>query len=215
MVRLTTINTIPIATFLLNSYFQTQKHFTNMKVANGFDKPCLYSIWHSDLISLYAFGGKKISVMISKSRDGEIIANATEKMGVPTIRGSLNRAGAIEASKNLVSRLKAGEQGAMVVDGPRGPANVVKKGIVKIAQMAEVPIVPMIMYSPSSNLHRLPGWDKTKYPLGFIKILDLCGDPIFIEGELTDERIEEYRQKIQDEMLKLEELAVEKFKEVF
>ena len=63
-------------------------------------------------------------------------------MGFKTVRGSKGRRGAVEATMNMISALHKGEDCAMMVDGPKGPPKIVKDGIIKVAKMAGVPIVP-------------------------------------------------------------------------
>lgn len=196
--------------------FSMQKNFTTILPVNSYDKPCLYSIWHAHQLCLHEMRDHgKVSIMISRSNDGEIIARVTEKWGIKTIRGSQNKIGSIEATKTLVSRLQSGESGVITVDGPRGPAKVVKKGIVRIAQMANVPIVPLYMYSPFPNLLKLPSWDKLRMPFLFVNAINFYGEPIYINPNATDEELEEYRLKVQQAMNELEKIAPQKFKEVF
>ena len=114
---------------------------------------------------------------ISKSFDGEIIAQAVEKMGFSTVRGSKNKKrkdkGGKEATFELVTKLKEGKNVAITVDGPTGPLHKVKKGVIKIAKLTGAPIIPVIWYSPSKCLGTLPTWDKIKIPLWFVKTINI------------------------------------------
>lgn len=104
------------------------KEFTYWcKNINYPEEPCIFALWHAHQCGLYSLKGRnKTNVMISRSKDGEIIARAAEIMGLKTVRGSITRGGA-SATLELIDRIKAGDNGAITVDGPKGPNRVVKK----------------------------------------------------------------------------------------
>ena len=78
------------------------KHFTYWcKNINYPKQQCLFALWHAHQCALYSIKDReKTNVMISRSKDGEIIARATEAMGIKTVRGSITRGGA-SATKEL------------------------------------------------------------------------------------------------------------------
>ena len=128
------------------------KEFTYWcKNVNYPKEPCIFALWHAHQCGLYSLEGKsKTNVMISRSKDGEIIARAAEIMGLKTVRGSITRGGA-SATLELVNRIKKGDNGAITIVGPKGPNRVVKKGIIGITRMTGVPIVPITWYSPTKS----------------------------------------------------------------
>lgn len=113
---------------LVYRIFKFQELFTRIiEVNNPLEKPCIYAMWHAHQFCIHGLPDReKINVLISRSRDGEIIANVVEKWGFKTIRGSKGKKGAVEASMQMLSALKQGENCAMMVDGPHGPAKIVK-----------------------------------------------------------------------------------------
>jgi lysophospholipid acyltransferase (LPLAT)-like uncharacterized protein len=197
--------------------FRIQEPFTNIKEVNNKElKPCIYAMWHAHQCCIHGIKDRgNLNVMISRSIDGEIIARTVEKWGFKTVRGSLGRAGNIEATKKMVERLKENECAAMMVDGPRGPAKKVKKGVIKIAKMSGAPIVPLYWYSEDISLLTIPSWDNFRYPLGYTRLLNLYGEPIYVDPENTDEQDEEVRLKLQASLEDLEKRAPEVYKEVF
>ena len=111
----------------------------------------IIALWHAHQCCLYAVPNReKVNVMISNSRDGDIIAHATQTMGLKVIRGSKSQK-AIQATMGMIECLQKGEIGAITVDGPRGPKGIVHKGIISIAKTTNVPIVPVAYYSPQKN----------------------------------------------------------------
>lgn len=218
MVRLSNEGTVKILGSLIYGIFKIQSYMTEMVPINAPKENCLYAIWHAHQLSVHSMkdnNNGKLNVMISHSRDGKIVAKITEKWGIKVIRASYHRKGCISGSKELVDSLQAGECGAIMVDGPRGPKEVVKDGVIKLAKMAKKPIVPTYMYSTNKTLLTLPGWDGLRVPFFITKAIVLHGEPIFVKEDATDEEIELYRQEVQKSMDTLKEQAPQKFKEVF
>ncbi|UKI40541.1 MAG: DUF374 domain-containing protein [Candidatus Melainabacteria bacterium] len=77
----------------------------------------IIALWHAHQCCLYAVPNReKVNVMISNSRDGDIIAHATQTMGLKVIRGSKSQK-AIQATMGMIECLQNGEIGAITVDG--------------------------------------------------------------------------------------------------
>ena len=191
------------------------KEFTYWcKNVNYPKEPCIFALWHAHQCGLYSLEGKsKTNVMISRSKDGEIIARAAEIMGLKTVRGSITRGGA-SATLELVNRIKKGDNGAITVDGPKGPNRVVKKGIIEIARMTGVPIVPITWYSPSKGYIKLKTWDEFRFPLFCRKMLMYYGEPIYVDSNADDTEIENKRKYLEDSMNKQYEMVKRDFKKL-
>lgn len=191
------------------------KEFTYWcKNVNYPKEPCIFALWHAHQCGLYSLEGKsKTNVMISRSKDGEIIARAAEIMGLKTVRGSITRGGA-SATLELVNRIKKGDNGAITVDGPKGPNRVVKKGIIEIARMTGVPIVPITWYSPSKGYIKLKTWDEFRFPLFCRKMLMYYGEPIYVDSNADDTEIENKRKYLEDTMNKQYEMVKRDFKKL-
>lgn len=191
------------------------KEFTYWcKNVNYPKEPCIFALWHAHQCGLYSLEGKsKTNVMISRSKDGEIIARAAEIMGLKTVRGSITRGGA-SATLELVNRIKKGDNGAITVDGPKGPNRVVKKGIIEIARMTGVPIVPITWYSPSKGYIKLKTWDEFRFPLFCRKMLMYYGEPIYVDSNADDTEIENKRKYLENTMNKQYEMVKRDFKKL-
>jgi len=199
---------------LIYSIFHFQEFFTHIQRVNFPEiTPCIYAMWHCHQMCNYGhpnFG--KLNIMVSRSKDGEMIAQVIEHMGFKTIRGSKGKEGAVEASMQLISKLKEGEDGAIMVDGPRGPARVAKNGVIKLAKMSGVPIVPVTWYSSNFNWIKFPSWDKLEMPILDTRLINLYGKPIYVAEE---DDIEEKRKELQSSLEELDIKAPEAFKEVY
>jgi len=212
MVRLSDDKNSKIVSHLVYRIFRVQEFFTHIAEVNHPDcMPCLYAMWHAHQFCIHGIQNRdKLNVLISRSRDGEIIADVVERWGFKTVRGSKGKKGAVEASMQMISALKRGENCAMMVDGPKGPAKVVKDGVIKIARMAGVPIVPIYWYSNNFTFAKFPSWDKLRMPIFNTNLINLYGEPVIV-----GENEEEARLKLQKSLEELEKQAPKAFNEVY
>ncbi len=216
MVRLSNNENINRLSDIAWSVMHLQEFFTHIVEINNKElKPCIYAMWHMHQFCVYGIQDKAhLNVMISNSDDGEIIARVVEKMGFKTVRGSSNRKGCISGTIQMVERLKEGECGAIMVDGPRGPLRKVKNGIIKIARLANVPIVPVVWHSPQFNFVKLPSWDRMSTPIGDCNIVNLYGEPIYVDPNRDDEEYNnELKNQIRSSLIDLENRIPEVYKE--
>ncbi len=105
--------------------------------------PVLYAFTHGVLLPLaFTHRGRNVQLLISESRDGEIITQITSRLGFGAARGSSSRGGA-KAVLRLARLGREGHDLAITPDGPRGPRGSVAPGVRLVAERAEVPIVPV------------------------------------------------------------------------
>ena len=177
---------------------------------------CVYAMWHAHQCCVHGFPSRsKVNIMISRSRDGEIIAKVCEKWGFKVVRGSKGKKGSAEATLQMINELKHGNYGAIMVDGPHGPAKVCKDGVVKIAKLSGKPIVPVFWYSPNPTFLKFPTWDKFRIPFFSTHLINLYGEPIYVDKNNTDEQDEQVRLKVEKALEELEKQAPQRYKEVF
>lgn len=165
------------------------------------DSSVIYAVWHG--LQNYLGGipdREKIHILISPSTDGEIIARIVEGIGFSTVRGSTKRQGA-KATREIISLLEDGKNVVYAIDGPKGPHGKVKEGIIRIAQMAQRPIVPI---SGAANLKKvIPSWDKYEIYFPFAKVPVVFGNPIHVPKNLQDGEIETYRLQVENALFDL------------
>ena len=164
------------------------------------DKNMIFSAWHGRLLLFpyyyrYVHGRKNLCIMASKSRDGEMIKRILGKFDIETVRGSTSRGG-ISAMKALIKATKSGKDTALTVDGSKGPVFKVQPGILLLAQITGIPIIPLA-YDASKKIV-LNTWDKLIIPLPFSRIHVSFGDLIHVPRDAKD--LEPYRQKLQKTM---------------
>lgn len=202
---------------LVRAMFKVQQHLTKIKEVNNKElKPCIYAMWHANQCCIFGQKDKaNLNVLISRSFDGEIIARNTIKLGFQVVRGSKGKKGSVEATMKLIEKLKNNENVAMMVDGPSGPPLIVKEGVVKIAKMSGAPIVPVTWYSEDPTFLSLPSWDNFTYPLGYARLINLYGEPIYVNPDNTDEQDEEIRVQLENSLKELDEKVPAVYKEVY
>lgn len=196
-----------IFAFLTVILFHIIRAFYNCKCINYPSVKCIFALWHAHQCGVFSCNqNRKTAIMVSSSRDGEIISRAANAMGVETVRGSATRGGA-KASLELIKKIQNEDvNGALTIDGPKGPNRVVKKGIIEIARIADIPIVPAVWWSPQKTFLKFNSWDNFRFPLIGTKLVMLFGEPIYVPKNPTDEQIEQIRKQIED---KLNELYID------
>ena len=158
----------------------------------------IYSFWHRDMIPLlFQRKFEKIAVLISPSKDGELIAGPAQVLGFKTARGSSSRRG-IKALKEMMELSKKHSL-AITPDGPKGPSQKVKEGLLYLAFHTRLPIIPVAVDISSERIFN--SWDKFRFPNPFSKINISYGEPIFIEKK------EEIKNKLSFVQKAMEELA--------
>src|SRR5258706_2430900 len=124
----------------------------------------IYCLWHEDMFyQAYAFSGLGISVLISQSRDGELISQVVETLGFKTVRGSTNRGG-MRAIREIIRGLD-GSDVAITPDGPRGPRREFQAGAAYLASRAGMPL--SLFGIAYERPWRLPSWDRLVLPRPF------------------------------------------------
>ena len=161
----------------------------------------LLCVWHQQFFSAIRHfqNYRKFdpSLMISQSKDGEIIAGVAERSGWRAVRGSSSHGGAA-ALKEMIQQLRASRLASHIVDGPRGPAGVVKAGAVRIAHVANAVVVPF--YTTADKAWYFNSRDRFFLPKPFSKVSLRFGDMIEFERVKDSERFEQQQQYLEDVM---------------
>ncbi len=192
---------------LVTWFYKLEKIFYRSKCINFPKEKCVFAFWHSQQCAVFSCCQiTPTCVMVSNSKDGEIVARAAQGVGLLTARGSATRGGA-KASLEMIKKIKEeNASGALMVDGPKGPNKVVKKGIVEIAKITQVPIVPAVTWSPQKRYLKFEkSWDKFRFPLFGTMLVVLFDNPIYVSENATDEEIEQIRLKIENRLKEMYE----------
>lgn len=159
-------------------------------------KPFILAFWHGRLLLMpYVWRrDRTIHMLISQHRDGRLIADTVKHFGIDTISGSSSRGGTA-ALRAMLRALKAGECVGITPDGPRGPRQRSSAGIVNIAKLAGVPIIPATY---AVRRRRLLGtWDRFVVALPFGKGMFVWGRPIEVPRDASDAALEALREEVE------------------
>jgi lysophospholipid acyltransferase (LPLAT)-like uncharacterized protein len=162
----------------------------------------IVAFWHGRLLMMPKAWHQltPFYMLISAHRDGRIIAGAMTYFGIGTIVGSTSRGGS-SALRAILKQLKEGAAVGITPDGPRGPAMTVSIGIVNIARLAGVPIVP-VTYA-TSRRRELATWDRFQLALPFGRGVFLFGEPIEITAGLDEPELEDVRCLLERRMVEM------------
>lgn len=160
-------------------------------------RPFILAFWHGRLLMMpYAWRhGKPMSMLISQHRDGELIARTIEHFGLGTVRGSPKRGGAT-ALRSMLKALAGGGWVGITPDGPRGPRMRASDGVVSVARLSGVPVIPA-SYSARRRI-MLRTWDHFAVPLPFSSGVFVWNEPIFVPRDGDDASVARARQRIED-----------------
>ena len=141
----------------------------------------ILAFWHRHLLLMpYCYRGKRISVLVSQSRDGELIARTVARLGlgIETSRGSSSRGG-VAGMRTLLRKAAEGYDLCITPDGPRGPASQVQPGVILAAAATGLPIQPVAL--AATRAKRLNSWDRFLIPLPFSRVHFVYAEPLAVE----------------------------------
>ena len=142
-------------------------------------------------------------MLISNSREGDIITHAVQTVGADAIRGSAAKGsrlkGGVEAVRAMARHIEDGGVICITPDGPRGPRMRAKLGAAHLAKIAGAPLIAMAW--STRNRHVFKSWDSTMLPLPFGRGVLIWSDPIAPPGPDADEaEIEAVRAALEAEL---------------
>ena len=148
----------------------------------------LYVFWHGRQFLLVWYIQRKnpISLLSSLSSDGEIQARILAKFGYNIVRGSSAKGGVL-GLLGLKERVLSGYDIGLAADGPKGPAYLVKDGVVFLAKKLNMWIVPITSSSHPCFLMK-KAWDEYLLPAPGAKAIIKFGKPYKPEGDLFRKR---------------------------
>jgi len=158
--------------------------------------------WHQQFFSairhFQRYRDLKPALMISKSSDGEIIAAVAERSGWHTVRGSSSRGGK-EALRKMIDHLRRTGLAGHILDGPRGPAGIVKAGVIELAHAADAAITPF--YTSADRAWYFNSWDSFFLPKPFAKVVISFGEMIKPLPRVDADSFERQRSELERIMI--------------
>jgi lysophospholipid acyltransferase (LPLAT)-like uncharacterized protein len=167
-------------------------------------QPLIYAIWHGRILMIpwlnarlcRTAGAQPVRVLASRSSDGEAVARFVRHFGLGITRGSSSRGGPA-ALRALSAALRAGEDVALIPDGPRGPSRQAQPGAVGLAALTGAPIVPLGFAAWPAR--QLASWDAFMVPMPFARAAAVLGVPMVVSRDDDRARaLKELAQALED-----------------
>ncbi len=131
-------------------------------------QPRIWAFWHNRILMMpYLYErlcpGRRMLMMVSRSRDGEFITRVMNRFGIDGARGSSSRGGS-DALRELLRELERPQARDIGItpDGPRGPRGRVQDGVLGLSASSGRPIYPIT--TRCSRFWELPSWDRFQIP---------------------------------------------------
>ena len=169
--------------------------------------PILFAFWHGRMLyflKLYEHLGSRVTILVSHSRDGELITQLLSCFGFQTTRGSTSRGGA-RGLLAIVNKVRSGIHAGFAPDGPRGPRYRVQPGLVLVAKRTGAPILPITFGAQWKRV--LASWDAFLLPLPFSRIVVVYGEPIYVPADASAADLEAKRREVETSLRRITETA--------
>ncbi|HQS84272.1 MAG: hypothetical protein B7Y25_05000 [Alphaproteobacteria bacterium 16-39-46] len=183
----------------------------------GFETPSSYvtqnksfivCFWHGRLMMMpYAWNlGKEriFHMLISGHRDGKLISKVISYCGIKTIEGSSTHEGGV-ALKQMVRILRGNGTVGITPDGPKGPCQRVKMGVVMASYLTQSDILPATFSVSSSKI--LGSWDRFLWAFPSKKGILIWGSSISAPKNKDPDTFERVRLSVENELMRLINIA--------
>ncbi len=171
---------------------------------DDFRRRGIYVFWHEYILfPLYLRGHCRLTMLLSRHRDADLLAVAAGYFGFDHVRGSTTRGG-LQALGEMIRRSRSMNL-TITPDGPRGPRRRLAPGCVYLASRTGMPLVAMGF--GYQRPWRLNTWDRFAIPRPGSRARAVISPPIFIPPNLSREELEFYRQEVESVLNTLTEDA--------
>ena len=140
-------------------------------------------------------------MLISQHHDGRIISYAVSHFGIETIQGSSSKS-KISSAKSILKELENRNVVGITPDGPRGPKEKIKEGIISIQKKTNAIIIPL-SYSARFKI-KFNSWDNFIFIFPFNKFVAVWGNPITYNSK---ESISKNIQRVESELKRVTKLS--------
>ncbi len=187
------------------------QYFEQSNITTIFDNKhkYIFCCWHNKLFlgPHLLPRNRVINALQSSHSDGMITSIAFKYLGMNVILGS-SKKGGMQAFRKMIKRLQLGESIAITPDGPKGPKEQVKEGIIKLAQISNTPIIPLVW--TTKKFKTINSWDNFVLPYPFSKGIYCYGKPIKIKKNININQFELERQNLENELKRLTKILESK-----
>lgn len=168
----------------------------------------IIAFWHGRLCAapfVRRETGANVNMLISRHRDGALIANAVRGFGISFIRGSARNPAKPGKTKHgasavaqMLGALERGEIVAITPDGPRGPRETVQAGVIKLAQASGAAIIPAGISATRGTFFN--SWDRFLAIWPFAKIIYIASEAIHVPQDATGNAIAQFATQLEQQL---------------
>jgi hypothetical protein len=216
---ITVLGTVAHRLFAL-FYKTSRKYWISRKTEERFfdeGKPMILAQYHYwDIFFFFAFQHRRHAIMCGDRWGGDLGAFLMSKIGIETVRRTTRPmdvkdpgfVSGTQAEEELIRMVnEEGYNGAITVDGPRGPIFSVKHGVIDLAAATGAPIVTM---SVAARPHiTVPTWDRMWAPGPFSTVVMVLSEPLYVPPDANERDREEIRRALEHYMLAVKDLCEE------
>jgi len=203
------IKYLPNLTSKFQKFLYSSIKWEFVGIENGLkvEKPVVIAFFHGRMLMLPFFynilrPNRKIKMIVSNHFDGTFIGKVVSYLGIEILQGSSTRGGT-RLLKQILN-LKNFDIG-ITPDGPKGPGEKVKNGVIFISKVTGFPILPVTYSVKHKKI--LNTWDRFLIPRPFSKGVFICGEPIYLPENLDDNEFEHYKNILEEKLKKINNLA--------
>ena len=158
----------------------------------------IVAFWHARLLMMpFAYPGRPAAILISQHRDGEYITRIAERLGFTVVRGSATRGGA-RAFMQLIRSLREGNNVVITPDGPKGPRQQAKSGVIELARLSGMPLLPVAFGAWPRTI--MKSWDRFLLPHPFGRAVFVWGEPIYVPADAEPGAVEKLQSVLAERL---------------
>lgn len=152
------------------------------------DRRFILAFWHRRLVMMplaYPFKrkGRGVAILASDSKDGERSTATWKWFGIHAVRGTATDDGA-KALVRMIRAVKEGWDFGITPDGPKGPRQEAKPGVIALAKKTGAPIIPVcVAYDRAWSLKT---WDAMPIPKPFATCIVRFGEPLEVSPKARE-----------------------------
>jgi len=166
----------------------------------------ILAFWHRRLLMMplaYPFKrkGRGVAILASDSKDGERSTATWKWFGIHAVRGTATDDGA-KALVRMIRAVKDGWDFGITPDGPKGPRQQLKPGVIALAKKTGAVIVPVCV--AFDRAWHLNTWDRMPIPKPFATCIVRFGEPMRVPANGHDA---EWNPKVEAALNGMEEWA--------
>lgn len=172
--------------------------------------PVVLCFWHGRIMLAHAGwispgGAPPTSILISQSREGDVIVHAARAVGVDAFRGSTEKRGkpkgSFAAMRGMMRHLQSGGAICVTPDGPRGPRMRAEMGPVQLARLTGAPLVGMAWSTRGAKVFQ--SWDRFMVPRPFARGAFVFSDPILVPRDADEAAMEAARRALEADLIRI------------